>query len=237
MPTPEQLELERLISQIDFTTERYYNLYFEPPGQAELADPASEAWASLSSLTADLNKFRGEIARLRMGVEQLRLPAIEAVGLDKITDQLRGLEGSLKGLSKLADAQDGDEGPLKRLLKDMLNVLDAFDRVDELVDKQPGAVPEGVRKGLASVNQLLDDTLVKYGLKPLELGDEFNPHEQLAMGTEPCEGKPDGAISRVLLRGYTYRGQLLRTAQVVVVKNKAPRDAGGENGTNPAGGE
>ena len=39
------------------------------------------------------------------------------------------------------------------------------------------------------------------------------------MGTEPNPGKPNGAVSRVLLTGYLWNGQVFRTAQVVVVKN------------------
>jgi molecular chaperone GrpE (heat shock protein) len=223
---PEQAELARLIREIDFDSERYYNLYPEPPAGQPLGAPAHEAWANLASLTADLGKFRGEIARLRRGVETLRLPAIEAVGLDTVAAQLRGLEGALRNLKQQTEQQGEDEGQLKRLLKDLLGVADALDRVEELVDKQPGAVPEGIRRGLLSVRQLLLDTLGKRGLTPLEANGAFNPHEQMAMGTEPCPGKADGEVSRVLLRGYVLKGQLLRTAQVVVVKNETPGQGG-----------
>jgi hypothetical protein len=219
VPKPEQAELRRLIAEIDFDSEHYYNLYLEPTADPPLGAPAVEAWTSLSALTADLGKFRGEISRLRRGVETLRLPALEAVGLDSVTAQLRTLEGSLRGVAKLAEQSGEDDSQLKRLLKDLLGVLDALDRVEELVDKQPGAVPEGIRRGLLSVRQLLLETLVRRGLALIEIGNVFNPHEQMAMGTEPCPGKADGGISRVLLNGYTYQGKLLRTAQVVVVKN------------------
>ena len=221
MPGLEQAELERLVAEIDFDSERYYNLYAQPGAGLPTGEPAQEAWTNLAALTADLGKFRGEIARLRRGVETLRLPAIEAAGLDTVAAQLRSLESALRNVAQRSEQQGEDEGQLKRLLKDLLGVADALDRVEELVDKQPAAVPEGVRRGLLSVRQLLLDTLGRRGLKPLEADGAFNPHEQMAMGTEPCPGRADGEVSRVLLRGYMLNEQILRTAQVVVVKNEA----------------
>src|SRR5438105_11666544 len=85
-------ELRRMQARIDFASEQYYNLYFEAEPPAVAPDLASEAWTGLSNLNADLTKVRGELYRLSRGVEQLRLPAIEAVGLDKVADQLRSLE-------------------------------------------------------------------------------------------------------------------------------------------------
>ncbi len=221
MQRPEQVELSRLIAEIDFDSERYYNLYARSSAGLPQGAPAQEAWTNLAALTADLGKFRGEISRLRRGVETLRLPAVDTAGLDTVSAQLRSLEGTLRTVAQRTEQHGEDEGQLKRLLKDLLNVADALDRVEEIVEHQPAAVPEGIRRGLLSVRQLLLDTLGKRGLTPLEARGAFNPHEQMAMGTEPCPGKADGEVSRLLLRGYTLHGQLLRTAQVVVVKNEA----------------
>jgi len=211
-------ELEQLIAEIDFDSERYYNLYSEPDEAEFPVDLAGETWTNLSTLTADQAKLRGELARLRMAMEQLRLPAVEAVGLDKVADQLRGLEMRLRPLSEIL-SQPGDEGRFKRVLKDLLVVLDTLDRVFELTAQQPGQVSEGVQRGLSSVYQLLMDTLSRHGLKPMEIGREFDPHRHMAMGTEPNPALPDGAVSRVMLKGFELNGQVFRTAQVVVVKN------------------
>jgi hypothetical protein len=208
-----------LAAQIDFHTEDYYNLYDRPADSRPAERLSDEVWTSLSSLTADLAKIRGEMYRLGHGVERLRMPAIEAVGLDKVAEQLRGLELRLRPLGELLAAQqDGDR--IRRLLKDLLAVLDALDRVFELVENQPGAVSEGVMRGLHSVRQLMLDILARQGLKPMEPGSQFDPHRQMAMGTEPVPGRQDGEISRVLLTGYLVNDEVFRTAQVVVVKNQ-----------------
>lgn len=211
-------ELARLIARINFDSERYYTLYFESPEETPPADLTSETWASVGSVTADVAKLRGEVSRLRRGVEQLKLPAIEAVGLDRVAEQLRSLEFRLRPLGEILSRPE-DEGELKRLLKDMLGVVDALERVFELMEQQPETISEGVQRGLRSLQQLLADTLGRHGLREIDTGGKFDPHVHMAMGTEPKPGKPEGSISRVMLKGYFLGEQVFRTAQVVLVKN------------------
>lgn len=211
-------ELRQLVARVDFESEHYYNLGFETATPSGVPDLASEAWAGLSTLNADLTKVRGELYRLSRGVEKLQLPAIEAVGLDKVADQLRGLEVRLRPLGELLNRSEEDSR-IKRLLKDLLDVTDSLDRVFELLERQPGSASEGVLRGFRSVYQLLQQAMTRAGVVPMDIGETFDPHQHLAMGTEPNPQRPDGAISRVLLSGYLWQGNVFRTAQVTVVKN------------------
>jgi molecular chaperone GrpE len=159
-------------------------------------------------------------------VETLRMPAIEAVGLDKVAEQLRSLEVRLRPLGELLSRGEED-GKVKRLLEGLLDVIDALDRVFELMERPQAeasapSISQGVMTGLRAVYQLLLTALKRAGLEPMETGDVFDPHRHLAMGTEPNPGLPNGAISRVLLNGYMWNGQVFRTAQVVVVRNGEP---------------
>ena len=212
--------LRRLVEQIDFDSERYYNLYFESAESVPPVDIGAEVWTNLSSLTADLNKLRGEFARMRHGVEQLRMPAIETVGLDRVAEQLRSLESRLRPLAEVLSQAKGDD-EARRLLKDLMTVMDALDRVFELIEAQPGSVPEGVEKGLRSIYALLSEVLARHDLRQMSVavGGEFDPRQHMAMGTEPHESFADGTISRVLLKGYMLGDQVFRTAQVVLVKS------------------
>jgi molecular chaperone GrpE len=219
--------LRRLQAAIDFESERYYNLYLDASAPELDPDLDERVWADVSSLTADLNRFRGELARLRRGIEDLRMPAVETVGLDRLAGQLESANTRLAQLSQqLKPQREPDaKGPVRSLIKDLLPVLDAVDRVFELSARQPGALSDSVRTGLESVYKLLLDTLSRSGLEPIELkaGDPFNPEEQLAMSTEPHPQLPEGSISQVLTKGYRFEGKLLRTAQVVIVKQEQER--------------
>ena len=210
-------QLSRLIAEIDFESERYYNLYFESADELPPPDVSGEAWTSLSSLTVDMTKIRGELSRLRRSMEQLQLPAAGAAGLDRVAEQLRGLEARLHPRRE-EPSRPEEKDQVRRVLKYLLGVADALDRVQDLAQAQPGAVSEGVRRGLESVRQLLLECFGRQGLEPMEVGQAFDPHLHLAMGTEPHPELPEGAISRVLLKGYLLGGHVFRTAQVVVVK-------------------
>jgi hypothetical protein len=213
------MQFDKLRSEIDFDSEHYYNLLFESAGAPGASEMARETWSNLASLLADLNKMRGELSRIRRSVEELRMPAIEAIGLDRVVETLRTLETRLRPLGEVLNRQD-DEGRFRRMLKDMIVVVDTLDRVFELAEQQPGSVSAGVLQGLKSVRELLMQTLGRYGLTAMEVGREFDPHQQMAMGTEPNGELADGSVSRVLQRGYLLDSQVLRTAQVVVVRNK-----------------
>jgi molecular chaperone GrpE (heat shock protein) len=214
-------QLASFIEQIDFDSEHYYNLYFESADDVPSDDVSAEVWTNLSTVTADMSKLRGEFARLRRGVEQLRMPAIEAIGLDRVVEQLQNLERRFQPVAAALSKPDPDEGLVRRLLKDLLAVVDTVERVFDLQLSQPSAVSEGMRVGLESLQRLLMDTLKRYGLQRMELepGSRFDPELQMAMSTEPSSELADGTVSQILVSGYTLGEQVFRTAQVVVVRN------------------
>ena len=102
------------------------------------------------------------------------------------------------------------------LVKEILEPLDdiaRFAHVDPAVSDSTTLV-----EGVAMVERKLDKTLRSAGLETVNPIDEpFDPAKHEAVGTEPA-GAPeeDGTVGRVYQVGYTFRGQLLRPARVVV---------------------
>ena len=214
--------LSRVIDGLDFHREQFFELYPDSaPAEISIAELDSEIWASVSSLNADLTRMRGELTRLRNGVETLRMPAVEAIGLDKLAETMRSIETRLKPLAPQPGQQRSteDDARMARTLKELLVVADTLERVLELMESQPGSVSDSVATGLRSVYQLLIDNFGRAGVKQAPVTGPFDPHIHLAVGTEPNPDEPNGNLSRVLQRGYYYNQQVLRTAQVVVVKN------------------
>jgi molecular chaperone GrpE len=213
--------LERLISGLDFASEEYFNVYADPAAAGSTAPEVdSEIWSNVSGLNADLNRLRGEVVKLRSGVETLRLPSVELVGLDRLAESLRSLEARIKPLATPAQQQKPaeDDSRLQRVLKELLIVADTLERVLELMESQPGSVSTGVATGLRSVYDLLIGNLGRAGVKQTPTSGVFDPHVNLAVGTEENPDVPEGHISRVLQRGYLYNDIVLRTGQVVVAK-------------------
>jgi molecular chaperone GrpE len=102
------------------------------------------------------------------------------------------------------------------LVKDLLDPIDdiaRFAHVDPAVTDSTTLV-----EGVAMVERKLDKTLRTAGLEPVNpVGEPFDPARQEAVGTEPAETpEEDGTVGRVYQIGYTFKGQLLRPARVVV---------------------
>ena len=102
------------------------------------------------------------------------------------------------------------------LVKDILDPIDdiaRFAHVDPAVTDSTTLV-----EGVAMLERKLDKTLRTAGLEPVNpVGEPFDPAKHEAVGTEPAETpEEDGSVGRVYQIGYTFKGQLLRPARVVV---------------------
>jgi molecular chaperone GrpE len=102
------------------------------------------------------------------------------------------------------------------LIKEILEPMDdiaRFAHVDPAVTDSTTLV-----EGVEMVERKLEKTMRTAGLEVVNPIDEpFDPARHEAVGTELAETPDlDGTVGRVYQVGYTFRGQLLRPARVVV---------------------
>jgi len=97
-------------------------------------------------------------------------------------------------------------------VKALLPVIDDFERAL----KQECADPE-YAKGVALIYQRMFDTLNKLGLEPIEaVGHPFDPNYHHAIEMVPTEEAEHHTVMQDLLRGYLFKGRLLRASMVRV---------------------
>ncbi len=102
------------------------------------------------------------------------------------------------------------------LLKDVLLVVDDFDRA-LTVESDDGAA---YRKGVELIHAKLHDLLRKHGVRPIEaLGADFDPNRHQAVLQESSAGHRDGEVVAELRRGYMMGDRLLRPAMVKVARS------------------
>lgn len=102
------------------------------------------------------------------------------------------------------------------LVKELLEPMDDIARFAHV---DPGVTDSTTLvEGVAMVERKLEKTMRSAGLEVVNPLDEiFDPAKHEAVGTEPADSpEQDGTIGRVYQLGYTFRGQLLRPARVVV---------------------
>ena len=102
------------------------------------------------------------------------------------------------------------------LMKEMLNALDSFDLA---IRNAAAEAKDSVNmlRGFELIHKQLQDTLTRFGLKPLEAkGKKFDPNFHQAFSTKATNEEEENTVIEEMRKGYTLNGRLLRPAMVTV---------------------
>lgn len=108
----------------------------------------------------------------------------------------------------------------ERFLKELLPVVDSLERCLEIKVEENSDVLKKIHEGVELTYQMFLQSLQKIDAEQVNpLHENFDPtlHEAIAT-EEPAENVKSGSILKVLQRGYTLAGRLIRPALVVVAK-------------------
>lgn len=104
----------------------------------------------------------------------------------------------------------------EKIMKDLINVHDNFERAIGAMDKENEALASVV-SGVEMIKKSFDDILDRYGVKELEAeGQPFNPDHHHAVMTEEREGVEASVVLEVFQKGYTLHEKVIRPAMVKV---------------------
>jgi molecular chaperone GrpE len=147
---------------------------------------------------------------------------------DRISELQRDLTSERDKLLRLAAEFDNYR---KRIMRERLEaegrgqaelvkgILEPMDDVARFAHVDPEVTDSTTLvEGVAMVERKLEKTLRSAGLELVNpVGEPFDPARHEAVSTEPTDSPDeDGTVGRVYQVGYTFRGQLLRPARVVV---------------------
>lgn len=118
-----------------------------------------------------------------------------------------------RNLKEKMEAESRGQAELARAILDSLDDIARFAHVDPAATESKTVV-----EGVEMVEKKLDKALRNVGLEPVNPVDQpFDPSLHEAVATETADSPElDGTVSRVYQLGYTFKGQLLRPARVVV---------------------
>lgn len=104
----------------------------------------------------------------------------------------------------------------QELLKDLLPILDNFDRAMAAEQKDGDAF----KKGVEMLYNQFYEILQKDGLEVIEAeGKAFDPNYHQAVMRTADPDKEDDTVSQVLQKGYMVKGRVIRPSMVQVVAN------------------
>ena len=136
---------------------------------------------------------------------------------EEIENKLSDILKSNKALSReLEENQVNSEKDKNEIFLDVISILDVFtrDSWNQSEDSQKAI------KRLTNVKKKIGTILEKHGVKKILFEDGFSNDDLCTVtDTEPAPEHQNGYILSVEKEGYTRNGNLLRRAEVVIVKN------------------
>lgn len=133
---------------------------------------------------------------------------------DRVTRQMAEFDNFRKRSEKEKTARY--ELGAKSVIEKILPIVDNFERGFETLTEEQRKEPfvDGIDK---TYKQLIT-TLSELGVEPIvALGEPFDPEKHHAVMHEEDENYGENTISEELLKGYTYRDQVVRHSMVKVV--------------------
>ncbi|MDR1725526.1 MAG: nucleotide exchange factor GrpE [Bacteroidales bacterium] len=104
------------------------------------------------------------------------------------------------------------------VIKDLLPVIDDYERALIDLDKQESVLPVETKEGLTLIYNKLINTLTQRGLKPIEaIGTKFDENLHEAVTQFPAtDDKQKGMVIDEITKGYYLYDKVIRYSKVVV---------------------
>ncbi len=134
---------------------------------------------------------------------------------DKYLRKIAEYENQKKLLKK--EFENISEEKIVKMLKEILNVVDNFDRAIDAFNKTDDK--KSIIDGLKMIDNQFHQVLEKVGVSKLECkGESFDPSKHEALSVICKNELPDGVVVEECQRGYCYNSKVIRPAKVIVNK-------------------
>jgi molecular chaperone GrpE len=180
--------------------------------------PADESKSSGPETCAPQNEISAEDASVFDAAARLEQIVEERDRLEKekaeLSDQLLRRTADFDNLRKRSERERAEliEYASTDAVRALLPVLDDFERALKME-----CPDEEYARGIQLIYQRLYETLKKLGLEPIEAeGKPFDPNFHHAVEMVETDGVEEHTVVADLMRGYTFKGRLLRPSMVKV---------------------
>ncbi|MFA5349247.1 MAG: nucleotide exchange factor GrpE [Candidatus Paceibacterota bacterium] len=103
------------------------------------------------------------------------------------------------------------------LIMELLPILDSFEKAEMAIPQ--GYTDNQIIKGFLQIAEQIKGILKNQGLEELEIGQSFDPATQEIVSLEPNPELENDTIIEISLKGYAFKGKVIRPAKVKIVKN------------------
>ncbi len=144
---------------------------------------------------------------------------------DLLQERLQRAAADYQNLRRRLSAESDERlrRALQPLLVKMLTVLDYLDMA--LACPATSEESRNLAVGVRLTRDQFLQALEQESVRPIPAGERFDPALHEASASVVRADLPEGSIVEIVRQGYTWRGELLRHAQVIVSTPQAARDA------------
>jgi len=175
-------------------------------------------------------KLEAELAEARQMIEAGQaISQKQMERLKEANERMLRAAADLENYKKRAqkEKEELQKFGVEKLLKDLLPVLDNFERAIEQANK--GATVESFAEGVRMTRKFFEDTVGRHGVKGFSsVGEPFDPHKHEAVQQVESATVPVNHVVTELVRGYTLHERLVRPSMVVVSKGPPKTEADAE---------
>ena len=125
--------------------------------------------------------------------------------------------------NKLEEFEKSQDKKIDEIFCEFLTVLDTFERAEQTIKERELDKDETTKK---AINRLLNakkkalGVLEKFNVQKIDFENNKSVEELCEVAdTEPDPSRQTGDIVSIEKQGYTRQGQLIRPAEVIIVKN------------------
>ena len=124
------------------------------------------------------------------------------------------------------DKQDSIQYANERLLKELISIVDNFERALEDSSEDTKSLKDGLEMILKQFNSFLE----KEKVEPIKaVGEKFDPEIHEVLSSEESDDHEENTIVSQFTKGYTINNRVLRPSQVIISKKPSPESKEGSN--------
>ena len=124
----------------------------------------------------------------------------------------------------MTEAKRDEDKRLEKLLLEILDAIDGFERVFRAVQTKESEVTKQMKIWLGNfktIRRMLDNILDAHGVTPIVSPEGgFDPQWHKAAETVEDPSRADGTIVEEVRKGYLRGKNILRKSEVIVVRNE-----------------
>lgn len=146
---------------------------------------------------------------------------------DKLQNQLQRTLADLQNFRKRRGQERADarRSGIEDFTLDLLPVLDNFHLATDFGAEAGQDADQSMQEGLLMVKSLFESVFERNNIVEIPaVGEPFDPSVHEAVGIDPDPSGPEGTVTRVLQKGYSIDGKVLRPSRVMVGGARNPEE-------------